>query len=69
MGESNKQDKGTCPFCGKEFVVTKYGFKIPCPKCKGRIDIFPDMNYIETKFGILGISTDTIKKILEGRVK
>jgi len=50
-------DTGICIHCGKEFEVTKYGFGLRCPLCKGKIDVFPDPEiFVETPMGTLGIS-------------
>jgi len=50
------EDKATCPYCKKEFLVEEYGYGLRCPLCKGKIDIFPEPKYyIETPFGTMGV--------------
>jgi len=52
-----KADKGICPHCDGEFIVKEYGFGSRCPKCKRKIDVFPDSEiFVETQFGTIGIS-------------
>ena len=56
------EDKGTCPFCNKEFKVTPdmYGFHVNCPLCGEEIDILAEPeHYIETPFGAMGIGSVT----------
>ena len=49
-------DKATCPYCNKEFTVTEYGYRVLCPHCKGKLDIFPEAElYVDTPFGVFGI--------------
>ncbi|MCX5854741.1 MAG: hypothetical protein NTZ24_09295 [Deltaproteobacteria bacterium] len=51
-----EEDRATCPYCSKEFVVVEYGYRVKCPLCRGRIDVFPDSKYyIDTPFGVIGI--------------
>ena len=51
-----EEDRATCPYCDKEFVVTEYGYRVRCPLCRGRIDVFPESEfYIDTPFGVIGI--------------
>lgn len=57
-------DKGTCPYCKKDFEVTEYGYKIDCPNCSKKIDIFPDPVWIETKWGTFGVSALPLLKFL-----
>ncbi len=49
-------DKAICPECGKEFEVTEYGYKKPCPYCGEKLNIFPDSeSLIRTPWGTFGI--------------
>lgn len=48
-------DKGVCPYCEQEFEVKEYGYKLTCPKCGKKIDVFPESTWIETKWGTFGI--------------
>ena len=51
-----EEDRATCPYCSKEFVVVEYGYRVKCPLCSGRIDVFPESKYyIDTPFGMMGI--------------
>ena len=57
-------DKGLCPHCEKEFEVLQYGYGLSCPKCKTRIDIFPDPDlWVETKWGMMGVSGDILASL------
>lgn len=49
------KDRGMCPHCEKEFEVTEYGYRLNCPNCQKKIDIFPEPVYIETKWGTFGL--------------
>jgi len=50
-------DTGICEHCNEEFTVTKYGFGLRCPLCKGKIDVFPDDEiFVTLPFGVVGIS-------------
>ena len=52
------EDKATCPHCQEEFTVTEYGYRVLCPLCQRKIDIFPDDKYyIDTPYGMIGISS------------
>ena len=52
-----QKDIATCAYCQKDFEVTRYGFKIPCPHCGKRLDIAPDPNaFLTTPFGIFGLA-------------
>ena len=51
-----EEDRATCPYCSGEFLVEEYGYRVKCPLCKGRIDVFPEAKYyIDTPFGMIGI--------------
>lgn len=48
-GESEKKETSGqqgaleyCSYCEKEFAVTRYGWRIPCPHCHKLLDILPD---------------------------
>lgn len=58
------KDKGTCPYCQKEFEVTEYGKKLDCPNCRRGIDIFPDSIWLDTKWGMIGISTNILSSLI-----
>lgn len=50
------KDTGVCPYCRKDFEVMQYGWGIPCPHCRRRVNIFPDAKvFVQTSFGICGI--------------
>ena len=58
-----EEDRATCPYCCQEFVVAKYGYRVRCPLCNGRIDVFPEPQYyIDTPFGVIGIGSCNGKK-------
>lgn len=58
------QDKGTCPYCRNDFEVTQYGWRIPCPHCRRRVNIFPDaVMFIHTSFGVCGIGIADLNHI------
>lgn len=59
------KDTGICPYCKDEFEVEEYGFKLDCPGCGKKIDIFPDSTWIETKWGMFGISGNSLFKLLK----
>lgn len=63
------KDNGVCPYCGQEFEVKEYGFKLDCPSCKAKIDVFPDPIWIETKWGTFGISGYSLLDLFKGREK
>lgn len=51
-------DIATCPYCQKDFDVIEYGYRIPCPLCGKKLDIFPENRYyIDTPWGMIGIGT------------
>lgn len=60
------KDKGTCPYCQKEFEVEEYGFKLDCPGCGEKIDVFPDSTWIETRWGMVGISSQSLLGLING---
>ena len=58
------EDTGICPYCEKEFAVLRYGYGLSCPKCKHRIDIFPDPDlWVETKWGNMGVSGNILASL------
>lgn len=63
------KDTGTCPYCKKDFEVTQYGWGIRCPRCRRRVNIFPDPQvFIHTSVGICGVSLakpETLSKVVE----
>lgn len=73
------KDKGTCPYCRNDFEVTQYGWRIPCPRCRRHVNIFPDPQvFVQTSFGVCGIgiaeprhtaTTTSINTIPKWRVK
>lgn len=42
MSSQNNSKSEICVDCKKEFTVTRYGWRIPCPHCQSVINIFPD---------------------------
>ena len=54
------KDKGTCPYCKKDFEPEEYGYRLNCPNCKEKIDVFPDNFWIETKWGTFGIQENLL---------
>lgn len=77
-----KEEKVVCLHCAEEFTVTEYGYRIPCPLCGKKLDIFPDDKYfIDTPWGMIGIGMTEnsffmkpilswlIKKAIQGKEK
>lgn len=58
------QDKGICPHCEQKFKVEEYGFRLDCPNCKSKIDVFPDSTWVETKWGMFGIPKNSFFGLL-----
>jgi DNA-directed RNA polymerase subunit RPC12/RpoP len=63
------EDKGICPYCRQEFEVKEYGFRLDCPSCGDKIDVFPDSTWIETEWGTFGISGNSFLGLLSGLFK
>jgi len=61
-GEHMK-DKGTCPYCQKEFEVSEYGKELDCPNCGRKIDVFPDSVWLDTKWGMIGVPVSILSLI------
>ena len=59
------RDKGTCPYCGKEFEVDEYGHGLKCPNCQKKIDVFPDPVWVQTKWGTFGVSGNLLALIFK----
>ena len=52
MGEQE-----SCPWCKRKFEVARYGRRIPCPRCRKPIDIFPEPEFfLHTPVGVIGVS-------------
>lgn len=50
------EDTGTCPYCRKDFTVTRYGLGIRCPYCRRKVNIFPDPKIcVYTQSGVYAI--------------
>ncbi len=46
------KETAQCLHCKKEFAITQYGWRIPCPHCARRLNIIPDPQifvYVEGK--------------------
>ena len=49
--------KETCPYCKKEFEVKRYGRNIPCPYCKGMLNIVPDPDiFFHINGAVIGVA-------------
>lgn len=63
------KDTGMCPHCERDFAVTRYGWGLRCPRCRGRINVFPDPRvFIHTRIGVFGVGlakTENIPKVEE----
>lgn len=59
------KDTGTCPYCEKKFEVEEYGYKIDCPNCHGKIDVFPTPKWIHTKWGVFGVSGNLLSLLFK----
>ena len=57
------KDKGTCPYCQKEFKVSEYGKELDCPNCGRKIDVFPDSVWLDTKWGMIGVPVSILSLI------
>ena len=68
------KEKAICLYCDGEFEITSYGYRVSCPLCGKKLDIFPENKYyIDTPWGKIGIGvTDTdffLKPILSWMIK